>query len=72
MGGVRISGGELTMDGTVHGPSRLSAEDLTFGEKARFHADVHYWRENGEQDLNGKMLTGTAFFDESMAWEAND
>lgn len=64
--------GELMINGTLSGPSALSARRITLGPQARFHNDVNYWNEEGYTDFKTKIVAGKAILDPSLAITDNE
>ena len=72
LGEMSIKGGEVLIDGSISGASKLIVEDLTIGPKAQFYKGVNYYTEEGEIDFN-KALVGTeAQFNEDLGEDTSD
>ena len=72
LGEMSIKGGEVLIDGSISGASKLIVEDLTIGPKAQFYKGVDYYTEEGEIDFN-KALVGTeAQFNEDLGEDTSD
>jgi hypothetical protein len=57
----------------VRGKSKLAANEIRLGDKARFGADVAYWARTGKPDFSGKMANGAqASFDTSLQFSENE
>lgn len=72
LGDVTVKGGDVLMDGSVSGASKLSAEDLTIGPKAQFFQKVDYYTEDGEIDFNAALVGTDAQFNDDLGEDTSD
>ena len=63
---AELFGEEVIFNGEIKGISKIAAETITLGEKAKLHGNVTYWSEDGEVDFKNALLGSTANFDKSL------
>ncbi len=72
LGEVSIKGGEVLIDGSINGASRLIVEELTIGPKAQFYEEVVYYTEDGEIDFNTALVNTEAQYNEDLGADTSD
>lgn len=64
---IELQSDELVFNGEVTGTTKMVAEDITIGEKAKFFKDVDYWSKSGKVDFKESLINATANFNEDLA-----
>ena len=72
LGDMTVKGGEVLIDGSISGTSKIIVEELSLGPKAQFYKEVQYYSEDGEIDFNTALVRTEAQFNEELADDASD
>jgi cytoskeletal protein CcmA (bactofilin family) len=72
LGDMTVKGGDVLIDGSIRGTSKIIAEDLSIGPNAKFFKEVQYYSEDGEIDFNTALVLTEAQFNEDLADDASD
>ncbi|WP_445386163.1 hypothetical protein ACT6NV_04990 [Robiginitalea sp. IMCC44478] len=72
LGDMTVKGGEVLIDGSISGTSKIIVEELSLGPKAEFYKEVQYYSEDGEIDFNTALVRTEAQFNEDLADDASD
>ncbi|WP_297691088.1 hypothetical protein [uncultured Eudoraea sp.] len=68
---LKISGGDVYIDGTIRGASKIAVNEFTLGSNAKFHKDVEYWQSDGEINFNNALVNAEAQFNEDLEEESS-
>lgn len=72
LGDLTVKGGDVLIDGSVSGASKIIVEDLTIGPKAKFYGKVQYYAEDGEINFNTALVNTEAQFNEDLGEDTSD
>jgi hypothetical protein len=65
--GIDCRGGTIKINGTVHGPAVLAAQDeIIIGDQAVFSGGVRYWTPGKKVDFRQSIRLGQATYDSSL------
>jgi len=68
---LTIRGGDVYIDGTIRGTSKVAVDEFTLGSNAKFHKDVEYWQSDGEINFNNALVNAEAQFNEDLEEESS-
>ena len=72
LGDLTVKGGDVLIDASVNGVSKIIVEDLTIGPNAQFYEKVQYYAEDGEIDFNTALVNTEAQFNEDLGADTSD